>query len=55
MLTQTELKNVLFFLTNGKWNLSYLDAVELAALTKKVDDLTKVPEETKPKTKNVSN
>lgn len=40
MLTQPELKNVLVFLTTGKWSLNAQEANELLHLTKKLTELT---------------
>lgn len=40
MLNQNELKNVLVFLTAGKWSLNVQEANELVHLTKKLTQLT---------------
>ncbi len=56
MLNQNELKNVLVFLTAGKWSLNVQEANELVHLTKKLTQLTtEKVEEVKPTEGNGTN
>tara|TARA_R110000868_G_C10971076_1_gene769953 strand:+ start:2946 stop:3152 length:207 start_codon:yes stop_codon:yes gene_type:complete len=54
-LNENELKNILFFLNNGKWNLNTQEANELLYITKKVVALTTPKVETQEEIENVTN
>ena len=50
--TETELKNLLIFLTTGNWTMKAQDSQELLSLIKKIQDLTTVKVEDNTETTN---